>query len=303
MPKVIKSTKRFTKKCNNRVKSGKKHTRKNHLKRIYKHHYGGSSTKKLEEALSKLPSELRESIRINKRDLSPDEIKEIYKEEDGNVAKQFQKLEIFLNKEALIKDKRFNEGAIDRILNGKGNSNKVKEIVRVLSNMQDKKRKKKKKLTEEEKKKDENTFYPEESKVGDLLRKMKFNKYRLNSKTGNPDTNLKKQAIDIVKNNKDIEDFENILTSKLTKQNINDIIKDSKLIACKEEEIRKELQKMKFNPSLIDTNTGKLYKSLLQQAKQIVDKEGKTEQDIIDLIKNNSSEHIYSSTDVDKKLR
>ena len=162
MPKVIKSSKRFTKKSNNRVKkSGKKHTRKNHLKRIYNHN-GGSPSKKLKEALSKLPVALRESIMINKKE---------------------------------------------------------------------------------------------------------------------------------------------IITSKLTNKNIDEILKDSKVIACKEGEIRKVLQKMKFNPSLINTNTGKPYKSLFQQAKRIVDKEGNTEQDIIDLIKNNSSEHIYSSTDVDIKLR
>jgi hypothetical protein len=141
-----------------------------------------------------------------------------------------------------------------------------------------------------------------DSNVTKLLSVMKFNKYRLNSKTGKRDKNVRDQAIDIIKNNK-IKDIQDIMTSKLTNKNIDDLLKGVTNISCKDFEIRKALENMKFNPTLINIDTDMPYISLFQQADHIIKKKGNTDQDILDLIKNNSSEHIYSSTDVDLKLR
>ena len=143
--------------------------------------------------------------------------------------------------------------------------------------------------------------------VKKLLSKLKFNKYRVNSITGKRDKNVKEQAIDIIKSNK-IQDIEDIMTSKLTKKNIDNLLKedDDKLkefVKCNESDLRKALEGMEFNPTLINNNTGKPFISLLQQARYIIDSEGKTEKDIIDLIKNNLFDNIYSSTNVNKKLR
>jgi hypothetical protein len=143
--------------------------------------------------------------------------------------------------------------------------------------------------------------------VKKILSKLKFNKYRVNSMTGKRDKNVKEQAIDIIKNNK-IQDIEDIMTSKLTKKNIDNLLKegDDKLkefVKCNESDLRKSLEGMKFNPTLMNNNTGKPFISLLQQAHYIIDNEGKTESDILDLIKNNLKDNIYSSTNVNKKLR